>query len=102
MDLFGKILVLANFALSLMMAAIGRAVLYYRVDWSDAPANAATGRPGRRTGRGIAKVKELQAAGDRPTPPGEWQASLWPRRNAERATRFGTPPSWNTSRRATL
>jgi len=38
MDLFGKTLVLINFGLSLMMAAVGGAVLYYRVDWADTPA----------------------------------------------------------------
>jgi len=61
MDLFGKILVLANFALSLMMAAIGGAVLFYRVDWSDAPTDAATGAPPGELVARIAKVKELQA-----------------------------------------
>ena len=45
MDLFGKILVLVNFAISLMMAAIGGAVLYYRVDWSDNAGDPATGVP---------------------------------------------------------
>lgn len=61
MDLFGKILVLANFALSLMMAAVGGAVLYYRVDWSDAPADAATGAPAGELVARIAEVKKLQA-----------------------------------------
>ncbi len=61
MDLFGKILVLANFALSLVMAAVGGAVLFYRVDWSDAPADAATGAPAGELVARIAKVKELQA-----------------------------------------
>jgi hypothetical protein len=42
MDLFGKILVFVNLGLSLMMAAVGGAMLYYRVDWSDAPATADT------------------------------------------------------------
>lgn len=61
MDLFGKILVLANFALSLVMAAIGGAVLFYRVDWSDARADATTGAPAGELVARIAKVKELQA-----------------------------------------
>ena len=61
MDLFGKILVLANFALSLMMAAVGGAVLYYRVDWSDTPADAATGAPAGELVARIAEVKKLQA-----------------------------------------
>jgi hypothetical protein len=39
MDLFGKTLVVVNLGLSLMMAAVGGAVLYYHVDWTD---NAAT------------------------------------------------------------
>ncbi len=60
MDLFGKILVLVNFAISLMMAAIGGTVLYYRVDWSNNPADATTGAPAGELVARIARVKELQ------------------------------------------
>ena len=64
MDLFGKTLVLVNFGLSLMMAAIGGAALYYRVDWTDAPA-AADGStpPGELVGR-LEKVNQLRGAID--------------------------------------
>ena len=40
MDLFGKILVLVVFGMSLLMAAVGGVMFYYRVDWSDTPAAA--------------------------------------------------------------
>ncbi len=60
MDLFGKILVLVNFGLSLLMAAVGGAVLYYRVDWSNNPATGDQPVPGELVAR-MAKVKEAQA-----------------------------------------
>ncbi len=59
MDLFGKILVVVNFGLSLLMAAIGGAVLYYRVDWSNNPASADQPEPGELVGW-IAKVAKAQ------------------------------------------
>ena len=61
MDLFGKILVLINFGLSLVMAAVGGAVLYYRVDWSDAPAPPDGSAPEGELVHRIAKIKEVLA-----------------------------------------
>ncbi|HVS34152.1 MAG TPA: hypothetical protein VMS17_01140 [Gemmataceae bacterium] len=40
MELLGKILVIATLGLSLLMAAIGGAVYFYRVDWTDTKATA--------------------------------------------------------------
>ncbi len=59
MDLIGKTLVVVVFGLSLMMAAVGGAVLYYHVDWSNNPASADA--PAGELVARIAKVKELQA-----------------------------------------
>lgn len=77
MDLFGKILVLVTFGASLMMAAVGGAVLYYRVDWSNNAADSATGAPAGELVARIARVKELQGmVGPADTSWREWRASL--------------------------
>jgi hypothetical protein len=60
MDLFGKILVVVVFGLSLMMAAVGGVVLYYHVDWSDNPAAPDGSAPAGELVQRIAKVKQLQ------------------------------------------
>jgi hypothetical protein len=60
MDLIGKILVVVVFGLSLMMAAIGGAVLYYHVDWSNNPAASDGSAPAGELVQRIVKVKQLQ------------------------------------------
>jgi hypothetical protein len=60
MDLIGKILVVVVFGLSLMMAAVGGAVLYYHIDWSNNPAAADGSAPAGELVQRIAKVKQLQ------------------------------------------
>ena len=60
MDLIGKILVVVVFGLSLMMAAVGGAVLYYHVDWSNNPAASDGSAPAGELVHRIAKVKQLQ------------------------------------------
>jgi hypothetical protein len=60
MDLIGKILVVIVFGLSLMMAAVGGAVLYYHIDWSNNPAAPDGSAPAGELVQRIAKVKQLQ------------------------------------------
>jgi hypothetical protein len=60
MDLIGKILVVVVFGVSLMMAAVGGAVLYYHVDWSNNPAAPDGSAPAGELVPRIAKVKQLQ------------------------------------------
>ena len=60
MDLFGKILVVVTFGMSLMMAAVGGAVLYYHIDWSNNPAAADGSAPAGELVARAAKVKQLQ------------------------------------------
>jgi hypothetical protein len=60
MDLIGKFLVVVVFGLSLMMAAVGGAVLYYHIDWSNNPAAADGSAPAGELVPRIAKVKQLQ------------------------------------------
>jgi hypothetical protein len=62
MDLFGKTLVLVNFGLSLMMAAIGGAALYYRVDWTDAQAAADGSAPAGELAARLERVNQLKGA----------------------------------------
>jgi hypothetical protein len=61
MDLIGKILVVVVFGMSLMMAAVGGAALYYHIDWSDNPAAPDGSAPAGELVARIAKVKQLQA-----------------------------------------
>ncbi len=85
MDLFGKILVFVNFGLSLLMAAVGGAVLYYRVDWSNSAATADQPVPGELVAR-MAKVAKAQSL---VAPAGvAWsnaRAALPPREDARRS-----------------
>jgi hypothetical protein len=60
MDLLGKILVVVTFGMSLMMAAVGGAVLYYHIDWSNNPAAPDGSAPAGELVQRIAKVKQLQ------------------------------------------
>jgi hypothetical protein len=61
MDLIGKTLVVVVFGMSLMMAAVGGAALYYHIDWSDNPAASDGSAPAGELVARIAKVKQLQA-----------------------------------------
>jgi hypothetical protein len=58
--LLGQFLVLVNFGLSLAMASVAGAVLYYRVDWTDTPATA--DQPAGELVQRIARLKEARSA----------------------------------------
>ena len=71
MDLFGKILVCVNFGLSLLMAGVGGAVLYYRVDWTDTPAAADGSTP---AGELVARNERVQQSqGQLPAADAAWR-----------------------------
>lgn len=57
--LIGQFLVMLNFGLSLAMASVAGAVLYYRVDWTDTPATA--DQPAGELVRRIQKLKDARA-----------------------------------------